>query len=226
MTISPAFRASGIASGLDTTSLINSLVELESAPIGIATKQQTAYKSQLSSLGDIISKLSALKTAATGLSTSGALGMSATTTASTFTASASSSSTSGRYSVSVDFLAQAARARSASFASSTAAVTGGTLDFSIDGTTTSVTIDDGMTLTALADRINKSGAAVSATVLDTGGQTFLSITRRDTGFVPGQPASSALQITETSTGSAGHALGASIVQAAENAKVKIGRAHV
>ena len=77
------------------------------------------------------------------------------------------------------------------------------LDITIDGTTTNVVIDDGMTLTQAADRLNRAGLAISATVLETNGQAFLSITRRDTGFTVGQPASSALEINEISTGVSG-----------------------
>ena len=78
-----------------------------------------------------------------------------------------------------------------------------------------------MTLTQAADRINKSGIAVSATVLETNGAAYLSITRRDTGFVVGKPGSSALQITETSTGSLGQALGATIQESAVNAQLTV-----
>ncbi|MBM4780198.1 MAG: flagellar filament capping protein FliD [Archangiaceae bacterium] len=217
----PAFRTSGIASGIDTTSMIDQLVAIESRTIDMAKSQQTAYQTQLSAVGEIMAKLTALKSAASGLSSGGVLGVTANSGTTSFSATASSSAASGRYSVAVSELAQAARARSASFASASAQVMGGTLDFSIDGTTTQVALDDGMTLTQAADRINKSGIAVSATVLETNGAAYLSITRRDTGFVVGQPGSSALQITETSTGSLGQALGATIQQSAVNAQLTV-----
>ncbi|MCU0700973.1 MAG: flagellar filament capping protein FliD [Myxococcaceae bacterium] len=222
MTTTPAFRASGLASGLDTTNIVNELVKIESRTIDLARRQQDAFKSQLSALGDVISKLSSLRSAASGLGTSGVLAVRASGTNSGFTASPTSSAATGRYSIQVDMLAQAARARSQAFTGNASApVRGGTLDLSIDGTTTSVTLDDGMTLAQAAERINRSGAAVSATVLETNGQAFLSITRRDTGFVVGQPASSALQITETSTGSLGQALGATVIQSAVNAQLTV-----
>jgi flagellar hook-associated protein 2 len=222
MTTTPAFRASGLASGLDTTNIVNELVKIESRTIDIARRQQDAFKSQLSALGEVMSKLSSLRTAATGLGTNGVLAVRSTGTNTGFTASPSSSSVTGRYSVQVDELAQAARARSQAFiGGATAQVRGGTLELNIDGAPTTVTLDDGMTLSQAAERINRSGAAVSATVLETNGQAFLSITRRDTGFVVGQPASSALQITETSTGSAGQPLLATITQSAVNAQLTV-----
>jgi flagellar hook-associated protein 2 len=222
MTTTPAFRASGLASGLDTTNIVNELVKIESRTIDIARRQQDAFKSQLSALGDVMSKLSSLRTAATGLGTNGVLAVRSAGTNSGFTASPSSSAVTGRYSIQVDELAQAARARSQAFTGgATAQVRGGTLELNIDGSPTSVTLDDGMTLSQAAERINRSGASVSATVLETNGQAFLSITRRDTGFVVGQPASSALQITETSTGSAGQPLLATVTQSAVNAQLTV-----
>ncbi|MBE2252160.1 MAG: flagellar filament capping protein FliD [Myxococcus sp.] len=221
MTTTPSFRASGLSSGLDTTSIVNELVRIEGRTVDLAKSQQSAYRSQVSAVGEIISKLSALRTAVSGLSTSGILGVTAEGTTTGFSASPSSSAASGRYSVQVDQLAQAARMRSAAFTSASSELRGGTLDIAIDGTTTSVTIDDGMTLTQAADRLNRSGLALSATVLETNGQAYLSITRRDTGFEPGQAPSSALTITENSTGSLGQPLGAVTVQSAANSRVTV-----
>lgn len=221
MTSTPSFRASGISSGLDTTSIVDQLVKIEGRTVDMAKKQQSAYQSQVSAVGEIISKLSSLRTSAAGLSGTGVLGVTATGTQTGFSANPSSGAASGRYAVKVDVLAEAARMRSTPFASASSELRGGTLDISIDGTTTNVVIDDGMTLTQAADRLNRTGLALSATVLETNGQAYLSITRRDTGFVVGQPASSALEITETSSGVLGQPLGAATVQSAVNAKVTV-----
>lgn len=221
MTTTPAFRASGLSSGLDTTSIVNELVKIEGRTVDMAKKQQTAYRSQVSAVGELISKLSSLRTSAAGLSSSGVLGVTATGTQTGFSANATSAAATGRYSVKVDVLAEAARMRSTAFAAASSELRGGGLDITIDGTTTNVVIDDGMTLTQAADRLNRTGLAISATVLETNGQAYLSITRRDTGFVVGQPASSALEIVETSTGNMGQPLGATTVQSAVNAKVTV-----
>ncbi len=217
----PVFRASGLSSGLDTGSIVNELVKIEGSTVDLAKKQQTAFRSQVSAVGEIISKLSALRTSAAELSGSGVLGVTATGTQTGFTANPSASAASGRYAVKVDVLAEAARMRSAAFASPSSELRGGGLDITIDGTTTNVVIDDGMTLTQAADRLNRAGLAISATVLETNGQAFLSITRRDTGFTVGQPASSALEINEISTGIRGQPLGATTVQSAVNARVTV-----
>ncbi|MFZ5444152.1 MAG: flagellar filament capping protein FliD [Myxococcota bacterium] len=215
------FNVGGIASGLDTNSIIDQLVKIESSSVTAAQSRQAAYKSQISQLGTLVSKLQALGSAASALNVSGALGLSQVGTATGFSATPSSSATAGRYDVLVEDLATAAKAKSAQFSSATDAVKAGTLDLSINGTTTSVTITDGMTLGQVAKAINDSGAAVSATVLESNGKAFLSLTNKNTGFTVGQPAASALTITEIYGGTTGTELGLAITQPATNAKVTI-----
>lgn len=215
------FSVGGLASGLDTNSIIDQLVKIESGSVTAAQGRQTAYRSQISIIGDLTSKLNALATATDALKTSGTLAFSQQGSTTGFSVTTSSSATAGRYGVTVDALAVAAKARSAQFTAATDAVRAGTLDLSINGTTTQVTITDGMTLSQAAKAINDSGAAVSATVLSSNGQAFLSLNAKNTGFVPGQGAASALTITENSTGSTGQALGLSITQSAVNASVTV-----
>lgn len=213
------FSVGGLASGLDTNSIIDQLVKIESSSVTAAQNRQTAYRSQISILGDLTSKLNALSTATDALKSQGALAFTQQGSTTGFSVTTGSAATAGRYGVQVDALAVAAKARSAQFTSASDPVSGGTLDLSINGTTTQIAITDGMTLSQVAKAINDSGAAVSATVLDSNGQAFLSITNKNTGFVPGQPAASALTITENTTGSTGQALGFAITQPAVNASI-------
>ncbi len=215
------FSVGGLASGLDTNSIIDQLVKIESSSITTAQSRQAAYKSQISILGDLTSKLQALSTAVQTMKSGGALALSQVGTTSGFSVTPSATATAGRYQVTVDDLATAAKARSAQFTSAADPVSGGTLDFSINGTTTQVTLTDGMTLGQAAKAINDSGAAVSATVLESNGKAFISLTAKNTGFTPGQAAASALSVTETTTGSAGQALGFAITQPATNAKLTV-----
>ncbi len=216
-----AFSVGGLASGLDTNSIIDQLVKIESRSVTGAQSRQAAYQSQISKLGDLTSKMQALKTAVSDLKSAGTLGLSQVGTTTGFSMTATSSATAGRYSITVDALATAAKARSAQFTSGADPVTGGTLDLGVNGTTTSITITDGMTLTQVAKAINDAGAGVSATVLSSNGQAFLSISNINTGFTPGQAAGSALTLTQTTTGSTGQALGLAITQPATNAQVTI-----
>lgn len=216
-----SFRTGGLASGLDTNSIVDSLVSIERRSQDLVKAQQDAYKNQLSTLGDIVSRLQSLNTAAQNLGTNGVLGVTQIGTATGFSITPSSSTTAGRYSVQVENLATAAKARSAAFTDAFQPVTGGTLRLGINGTNYDLTIADGTTLTDVAKAINDSDAPVSAALLTTNGQTYLSLTRQDTGFTVGQAAATALTITETSTGALGQPLGLAITQAAENASVLV-----
>lgn len=216
------FRVGGLASGLDTNSIIDQLVKIESTSVTTAQARQAAYQSQISQLGDLTSKLKALDTAAATLKTSGALGLTQVGTASGFGATPGSTAVAGRYSLLVDHLATAAKARTqpATFTSGNDAVRGGTLTLSISGVSTDVTITDGMSLTQVAKAINESGADASAVVLVSNGEAYLSVTNKNTGHTPGNPASG-LVITENSTGSLGQPLGLAVTQQATNAVVSI-----
>ncbi len=219
-TLSPTFQASGLASGLDTGSIIDNLVKIESYSVDMATAKQTAFQTQISSIGDLSTKIQALATAAKDLGTSGVLGVSQVGTTYGFTATPGTAASAGRYAVQVDTLAAAAKARSAAFATG-ASVTGGTLNLSVNGTGYDVTVNDGDSLATVAQAINQSGAPVRASVLTTNGTSYLSLTNQNTGFTVGQAASSALSITETSTGTQGQPLGLAITQQAANATVTV-----
>jgi flagellar hook-associated protein 2 len=215
-----SFQAGGIASGLDTNSIVDSLVKLRSQPLTLLLKRQSAAKTQISLLGDITSKLVALKDAARGLSTGGVLGARVTSTNSSFSAAPGTNAVAGSYSVQVQSLAQPAKARSQAFAAGET-VQGATLALRVQGTDYSVTIADGATLEDAATAIRQSGAPVSAVVLDNGTSRYLSVTARDTGYPLAGVAGDALAITQTLTGSAGKALGATVFQQARNASVTV-----
>lgn len=216
-----AISFGGLASQLDTNAIIEQLVKIESNSVTVAQKRQAAYQSQISQLGDLISKLQSLATASTSLKSSGALGLSQVGSTSGFSATPGSTATAGRYAVLVDSLAVAAKARSADFTAASDPVRGGTLDLSVNGVSKSITITDGMSLSAVAQAINDSGAPVSAVVLESNGKAVLSLSNLNTGFTPGAAPATALSITETSTGALGQPLGLAITQPATNAKVTI-----
>jgi flagellar hook-associated protein 2 len=216
-TITPTFTAGGLISGLDTNSIVDKLTQLAAQPITDLKKRQTAFQSQISALGDIAARLSSLQDATAALGDTGALGVQTTTTNTAFTATPSASSPAGTYQIEVKALASPAQARSAAFASATAPVKGGTLALNVQGKAYNVTIADGAALSDVALAIRQSGAPVSASVLNDGTNSYLSITNRATGFPLTGVAADALSITETSTGALGQALGASIISPAANA---------
>ena len=215
-----AFSVGGLASGLDTNTIIDKLMQLEAIPITLLQKRQAAFNTQISRLGDIKSKLADLTTAAKSLATSGAVATSVSSSQGGFDAVTGTGAVAGRHTIRVTSLASAAQARSQSFDSATAPVTGGTLAFNVQGTAYSVAISDGMGLSDVAFAIRQSGAPVSATVLNDGTHSYLSVLNNQTGFPATGTAPDALSMTETSTGILGQRLTAPatslIVQAATN----------
>lgn len=221
---SAVFTASGLASGMDTASIVDKLVQLESAPIAQLQTQQAALRTQLSTLGTIVSKLGALRDAATALQTNGVLAASVASSNTTFSAVPGSSAIAGRYAVQVQALARAAQARSAAFASSTSPVAGGTLSLTIQGAATPYTIKivDGTSLSDVAAQIRASGAPISATVLSDGTASYLSLTNRDTGFPITGAAADALKISFTAdAGATGKDPALAITTEAQNAKLTV-----
>jgi len=205
-----SITASGLASNIDTASIVDQLVSLESRPITLLQSRQAAFKTQVSLLGDIISKLSSLEAAARNLGTTGLLAAKVTSSNTAFTATPGAGALGGRYAVRVDQLAQASKWRSAAFDTPTSGVAGGTLSITVKGQTYPaappdgpgpITITDGMSLSDVAYAIRQSGAPVSATVI-TGWDalagkavSYLSVTARDTGFTQADGPASALSIS-------------------------------
>lgn len=221
-TSSAVFTASGLASGLDTASIVDKLVQLESQPITLLQGRQSALKTQLSAIGAIVSKLGALRDAATALQKSGVLAVASASTNTSFAATPSSGATAGRYAVQVLSLARAAQARSAAFASSTAPVQGGTLNLTVQGAAYAITIADGTSLADVAFQIRASGAPITATVLSDGTSSYLSLTDRDTGYaVGGQPADALSFSFTPAAGATGQALGLATTTVAQNAQVSV-----
>jgi len=220
-TISPSFTAGGLSSGLDTNTIIDGLVSIEQQPLNLLQKQQAAYQTQISTLGSIASKLSALQTAAKALGSGGALAVSTTSSNTSFSATTGAGASAGSYQVQVTGLAAAAKSRSTAFAS-TDTVTAGSLDLAIDGTHYAAPAwKDGASLTDVVAAIQASGAPVSATILNDGQKSYLSITKLATGYTVGSDPKQALVVTETSTGSQGHALGVTSTQDPANAAFTI-----
>lgn len=225
MADTPLFQVGGLASGLDTQSIIAGLTKIEQQPLDTLRTQQTDFKAQISVIGQLVGKIQALQSAAKALSTNGVVGTKATSVNTDFTAVPSPQTQAGSYQVSVQSLATAAQSRSAGFtpdANGVTAVKGGTLTLTVQGKTYDpITITDGESLSDVAGAIRGLGAPVSAVVLNNGSQQFLSVTDLDTGFT-GADNSTALQIAENSTGSQGQSLGfAQVGAGASNALVTV-----
>lgn len=211
-----SFNAGGLASGIDTNSIVTTLTKLQSRPLELLQTRQAAMRSQVSLLGDLSGRMGALKTALSALGTSGAIGVTPSTNTG-FALTPGTYAAPGSYQIAVTGLASAAKERSQAFAASTAPVTGGTLSLNVKGTTTDVAIADGASLDDVALQINQSGAMVTASVISDGTSAYLSITNRDTGFPPAGLPADALVVSMAATGSLGQALATTTVNPASNA---------
>lgn len=213
------FSAGGIMSNIDWTTMIDQLMNLEAKPLDLLKERQSAIRVQVSAMGEIISKVDALNTAATALGRTGPVAVTAVSSNVHFSATTSSGSVSGRYQVQVDTLAMAAKGRSDAF-SDTDTLAGGTLIVKSGGTEYSITLEDGQSLADVASAIRRSGAPVTATVLDDGTNQTLSLANRDTGYAVGSDPAEALTLTHLSSGN-GKDLGFTLTQSAVNAVVKV-----
>ena len=61
MADTPLFQVGGLASGLDTTSIIDGLTKIEQQPLDTLRTQQTDFKTQVSVIGQLVGKIKALQ---------------------------------------------------------------------------------------------------------------------------------------------------------------------
>lgn len=214
-TSSPTFQAGGLASGLDWQSITDSLVKIRQIPIDTNNARQAAINVQISSIGDLISKVKAFSSAATDLSTNGVVQNSVSSAPTGVTATPGPGTAAGRYAVSVTTLATAAKARSGAYNSPDDKVSGGTLALTVKGVAYNVNIAANTAIGDVAKTIAASGAPVSAGLIFDGKKYYLSLTNKDTGRPIGGAANGGLQITD------GSGIGLAVTQDATNATYSV-----
>lgn len=209
------FQASGIASGIDTASIVDNLIAAQSAPLNHIKQRQADYNVQISTLGSLVTQLQAFQTAATNLAKNGAVAIQPTTTFSDFTTTGSAKAE-GSYTINVQQVAKEAKMRSQVFSSAQDAsvVPDGNLIFSIDGKNSSTINTAGKTLADIAEAINQGISGLNASVISTTAGYYLNVSRKDTGY--STTADGALSVV-----SGGPALGLAVTQTAQNAKLSI-----
>ncbi|WP_128001553.1 flagellar filament capping protein FliD [Piscinibacter defluvii] len=193
MATSSSISSLGVGSGLDVNSIITGLMAIERRPLNNLESAEKTINTQISEVGKIKSALSKFRDLAgklagtdfwkqtTGSSGSTAVGVTTDGNAST-----------GSYSVQVNALASAQSIATSAYASSSALVGAGTLTLetgtwgagqtSFTGsasTAVEITADD--TLASVRDKINASGAAVTASILSDANGARLVIRSKDTG---------------------------------------------
>jgi flagellar hook-associated protein 2 len=213
---SSLFQASGIASGLDTNTIVNSLIQAQSGPLNQLRQRQADYAVQISTAGTVVSQLKDLQTAAADLAKNGVVSIQPTESYSDFTVSGSAK-TETSYAISVQQLAKQAKMRSASFTSAQddTVVPDGNLQFSIDGTNTATIDTKGKTLADIAEAINQGISGLSASVISTTTGYYLNVSRKDTGYAKATGQAAALTVVSDP------GLGLATQQSAQNAQLTI-----
>ncbi|MDO8122152.1 flagellar filament capping protein FliD [Isoptericola sp. b490] len=170
---------SGIVSGMDTTSIINQLMQVEAAPQTLLKHKQSTATSLVSALQSLNTKVASLTTAArTAADPDSWKAVSATSSASSVTATTTSNATPSSVTFTVDSVAQSQSSlvqMPASFYTIPP-----TFQVIRGGQTYNVTAQS----TSMADIVaafNGAGAGVTATTVSANGTTYLQLTGTDTG---------------------------------------------
>jgi len=175
---------SGLASGLDTGSIVDQLVKVERIPISRLTERRTDAEKRISTLADLTTKLKALKTAAEAMDRPGELvpmtGKSSDESKVKLTGTPSSA---GSWQVVVTSLAAAETTGSRGFATKDAgAVAAGTLSVTVGADAAiDISYDADDSLDEIAAKINSSGARATASVVHDGTSYRLLVTSKETG---------------------------------------------
>jgi flagellar hook-associated protein 2 len=176
----------GIASGIDTTSMINQLAEARQRPITSLQTRKASLQAKLGIYQTITASLANLRLAAVNLSAASDFRLN-TATVSGFSAaagaplaaSADSTAQAGSYRVTVEQLASAQKIRSGTVASQTEALG---LEGSILINGKSITLEADDTLQSLRSAIGDAGAGVTATIIKvSAGDYRLTLTADETG---------------------------------------------
>lgn len=182
----------GLASGIDTTSLVNAMTQQDEGTLNQLQSQQTTLQNKISAWNGLESLFTQLQTDATSLANQNNI-LSATTTSSNtnvLTATSSGATQPGSYVLNVTQLATAQSSRSQSFSSASAIIGQGTFTITPSASgSTPLTINitsSNNTLQGLADAINgTSGSPVSANIISNTSGTFLTLTSNQTGVANG-----------------------------------------
>ncbi len=184
-----AQSVSGLSSGIDWKSLVDSMIEIDGSTRRLVEERKTTVQTRLDAVRSLSSKLLAaqIDSGSLKLTSTFASRTAASSNQSVLSATAATSAVPGVYSVTVEQKAQAQQLASGGFASSSSSSIGtGTVVIQVgNGAATTVTIGSGSaTLDGLAAAINgATGSGVTAAVINDGSASpyRLVLTAKDTG---------------------------------------------
>ena len=177
----PSINFSGLASGIDTSSIISQLTTVAQQPITLLQGKDDTYNSELSAWQQFNTNLSSLQSAAATLGQASTFNTASATSSDATVATVTTlpGAALGDHSLTVTQLAQAQKVVSSSVNSGSTAL-GKPGSFTLNGKTVTVSASDA--LTDVAVKINAAGAGVSASVVNVGPGDFrLTLTSNATG---------------------------------------------
>lgn len=179
----------GLATGIDTESIIQRLTELQSRPMQRLMVRKSQLQSRMSAFDQFRGLVSNLATAAGALSVNTAFNAvrGASSDPQVATISSSVEALPGIYELRVSKLAQAHKIVSGAHASATAEL-GASGQFMVNGKV--ITLQPSDTLNSVAQKINAASAGVTASVLRANDSYYLVLTANQTG------ANSKIQLTD------------------------------
>lgn len=211
--MTPLASFSGLATGLDTATLITELVRAESIPITRLRAKQDNHNSMSARFSTIRDRLDTLKIASEDIGGGGPPTSITSSDEDAITATPTGGATNGTYRIEVSQLARAERSHSVGLADADAALApgGGSLEFQV-GTdaAVSIAIDASDSLSTLATKINDADAGVTASVIYDGSDYRLQVNGDESGL------ENAISFTET-----GVALGMSETVSAADAEFTV-----
>lgn len=179
---------SGLTSGIDTASIVQQLMVVESQRLANYQVDEMEYEQQGSAIDELRTLISSLKSAAAGLSDADSMDIYNATSSDTdaLTVSASSDANAGSHSVAINQLATSETwiQETSSFSYETDYVGGGVFIYSYNNQESMITtVEDETTLEDLVNLINndEDNPGISASLLYQGGKYHLMLSGQDTG---------------------------------------------
>jgi flagellar hook-associated protein 2 len=164
---------SGLATGMDTASLIAQLVELRRAPIYRLQRQRQSYETQVSALSTLKTKLIALQDAAMAIDTANEFAslVGSSSNENVVRVTTASDAAPGSYDIVVEALAQAQKWRSQGYDNTLVDMGQGTLSITVGGEVQELELTEYTSLRDLAERINNEVVGLSASIINDGSPT-------------------------------------------------------
>ena len=209
----------GLASGLDTDSIISALMDIEKKPLTRLENDKSYLNSRLAAFSKFNDKLKALESAFESLDTTDEFRSYSATAASEefFTVDANSSAKAGAYNIEVVRLARVQKTASTGYASSsTSTFSAGTININ----SAAITVETGDTLAGIVDKINAANTGdtatgVSATLINDGTTNGYRI------MLSGADAGTAFTATANGVAAGGTSLSFANTQTAQTAMVNV-----